>query len=182
MSAQISVDAARPSKESSKRYLKMYIGSEDGEPGITFYEVDKVGWIYRFVQVSPDGYKFCPEGITHRQAVNLEGMLMHPASEEISPDDFEAHWDESENSRPFRQTLPDPSRTWQGQSLVDVSIVVRWVPNRHGPLSSLSKGWTKVPGFAKLFVWGDLEMAWRAQDLIFLESEFDWMELRLQPR
>jgi len=159
--------------EGNMRYLRMYIGGENGEPGITLYEIDKRGWTHRQVQIHADGLRFSPEDIFMNQPTNADYMALHPACEEISHEDFERLWSEVDEGRPFRRAVPDTELAWQGTL---GSLVLRWLPDA---TRLPGNGWTLVPGFTRLYVCGDTSASWRAYRTVFLDQDIDWVELQL---
>ena len=48
--------------------------------------------------------------------------------------------------------------------------MLRWVPSGASP----GTGWTCVPGFVRLYVYGGGEQAWATQRQLFLEREGHW--------
>lgn len=152
------------------RYIRMYKGSEDGAPGVTLYEVDANGWVHRQLQVHSEGVRFSPEDILLRRPISVGYMVKHPDAEEISHEEFELHWAEFDHRRRFRERLPNPWRAWQGKM---GTRTLRWVPSGAHP----GEGWLRVPGFLRLYVYGDTDEAWRAQRELFLEREVEWTAL-----
>jgi hypothetical protein len=155
------------------RYIRMYKGSEDGAPGVTLYEVDASGWVHRQLQVHADGVRFSPEDILLRRPVSVTYMVKHPDAEEISLEEFELHWAEFDHRRRFRERLPNPWRAWQGRMLGDEGRSLRWEPSGAHP----GDGWTRVPGFVRLYVYGNSEAAWATQRELFLERDVEWAAL-----
>jgi hypothetical protein len=148
----------------------MYMGSEDGAPGLTLYEIDPQGWVHRQVQIHAHGSRFSPEDILMRRPVNTDYMALHPAAEEIGQDDFEMLWLEVQDSRSFRRRLPDPNTAWEGVLEVDgVYRELRWMPR-----GTPGKGWIVVPGFVNLFVRGTESESWATQSDLFLEKAIQW--------
>lgn len=162
------------------RYIRMYKGSEDGAPGVTLYEVDASGWVHRQLQVHADGVRFSPEDILLRRPVSVSYMVKHPDAEEISHEEFELHWAEFDHRRRFRERLPNPWQAWQGRMPIDASRPglaearsLRWEPTGVHP----GEGWTRVPGFVRLYVYGSSEEAWATQRELFLERDVEWTAL-----
>lgn len=157
----------------SMRYIRMYMGSEDGAPGLTLYEIDDDGWVHRQVQIHANGSRFSPEDILMRRPVNTDYMALHPAAEEIADEDFELLWAEVNESRGFCDRLPDPTQAWEGWlELSDGTRQVRWLPEGHaGP------GWRMVPGFRRLYIRGNELDGWAAQRDLFLERPIHWRTL-----
>ena len=158
------------------RYIRMYLGGEGGEPGLTLYEIDPEGRVHRQVQVHAQGSRFSPEDILMRRSVNVDYMAMHPAAEEIDASDFEHLWTEVDDCRNFKSRLPDPTRAWQGW--VDQGNGVRelcWKPEE-----APSDGWHRVPGFVHLYVRGDETTAWSTQADLFLERPIHWQSVEPQ--
>ena len=152
------------------RYIRMYKGSEDGAPGVTLYEVDAQGWVHRQLQVHSEGVRFSPEDILLRRPISVSYMVKHPDAEEISSEEFELHWAEFDHRRRFRESLPNPWQAWQGRM---GERTLRWVPSGAHP----GENWLRVPGFVRLFVYGDAEQAWAAQRELFLERTVEWTAL-----
>lgn len=161
------------------RYIRMYKGGEDGAPGVTLYEVDASGWVHRQLQVHADGVRFSPEDILLRRPVSVGYMIKHPDAEEISLEEFELHWAEFDHRRRFRERLPNSWRAWQGQMRADASgsaaeeRSLRWEPSGAHP----GDGWSRVPGFVRLYVYGNSEAAWATQRELFLERDIEWTAL-----
>ena len=152
------------------RYIRMYKGSEDGAPGITLYEVDAEGWVHRQLQVHAEGVRFSPEDILLRRPVSVAYMVLHPDAEEISAAEFELHWAEFDHRRRFRGRLPNPWESWRGRLLGEGTRELHWSPAGICP----DEGWLRVPGFLRLFVFGDEATAWATQRDLFLEREIEW--------
>lgn len=168
-------NAPEPTELISMRYLRMYVGGESGEPGITLYEIDRDGWVHRQVQIQADGSRFAPEDILMRQAVNTDYMALHPAAEEIERDDFELLWQEVDEARAFLRRVPDPEAPWEG--LVGHGtrqFRLRWCPDGEAPDDS----WRQVPGFLQLYVEGDASAGWALSAAIFLETPIAWWPLQ----
>jgi len=151
------------------RYIRMYKGSEDGAPGVTLYEIDREGWVHRQLQVHAEGVRFSPEDILLRRPVSVSYMAQHPDAEEISAEEFELHWAEFDHRRRFRERIPNPWRAWQGR-MCDSERLLRWVPSGASP----GAGWSRVPGFVRLYVYGSGDQAWATQRELFLEREVHW--------
>ncbi len=156
------------------RFIRMYKGSEDGAPGVTLYEVDAEGWVHRQLQVHAEGVRFSPEDILLRRPVSVGFMVSHPDAEEITAEEFELHWAEFDHRRRFRDRLPNPWKAWQGRMIVaEQSRELRWIPSGAHP----GEGWRRVPGFMRLYVYGDASDAWSTQREIFLERDIEWAAL-----
>jgi hypothetical protein len=97
-------------------------------------------------------------------------MVKHPDAEEISLEEFELHWAEFDHRRRFREQLPNPWRAWQGRML---GRSLRWEPSGAHP----GDGWIRVPGFVRLYVYGNSEEAWATQRELFLERDIEWTAL-----
>lgn len=153
------------------RYIRMYKGSEDGSPGVTLYEVDAAGWVHRQLQVHAEGVRFSPEDILLRRPVSVSYMANHPDAEEISAEEFELHWAEFDHRRRFRSSIPNPWRPWRGRmAIADELQELRWIPSGSHP----GQGWFRVPGFLRLYVHGDEQVAWSTQRELFLERDVEW--------
>jgi hypothetical protein len=153
------------------RYIRMYKGNEDGAPGVTLYEIDADGWVHRQLQVHADGVRFSPEDILLRRPVSVSYMAEHPDAEEIGAEEFELHWAEFDHRRRFRERVPNPWRAWQGRMPGTEQIrELRWIPSGAHP----GEGWLRVPGFLRLYVYGDANQAWATQRELFLERDIEW--------
>jgi len=153
------------------RYIRMYKGNEEGAPGVTLYEIDAAGWVHRQLQVHADGVRFSPEDILLRRPVSVGYMADHPDAEEIGAEEFELHWAEFDHRRRFRERVPNPWRAWQGRMRRGDQIrELRWIPSGAHP----GEGWLRVPGFVRLYVYGDAEQAWATQRELFLERDIEW--------
>lgn len=160
------------------RYIRMYKGSEDGAPGVTLYEVDANGWVHRQLQVHAEGVRFSPEDILLRRPVSLSYMVRHPDAEEITAEEFELHWAEFDHRRRFRSRLANPWRAWRGcMEVAGALLELRWVPSGAHP----GEGWTRVPGFVRLFVHADERGGWATQRELFLERGVTWSPLTEGP-
>ncbi len=156
------------------RYIRMYKGTEDGAPGVTLYEIDAAGWVHRQLQVHADGVRFSPEDILLRRPVNVGYMADHPDAEEIGGEEFELHWAEFDHRRRFRERVPNPWSAWRGRMPAGERVrELRWSPSGAHP----GEGWLRVPGFVRLYVYGDANEAWAAQRELFLEREIEWAPL-----
>lgn len=152
------------------RYIRMYVGSEKGEPGLSIYEVDKRGTVHRFAQISQSGARFIPEDILMLRGVNAEYMVnCHPFCDELAPDAFETMWSDIEQVRNFRKRIPDAERAWHGILDFDRRYSIRWHPD-----AVAKSGWRLIPGFRRLFIRGNIRDSWRVQRGIFLEAPIDW--------
>ncbi|MFO7563558.1 MAG: hypothetical protein R6X02_13005 [Enhygromyxa sp.] len=153
------------------RYIRMYKGNEDGAPGVTLYEIDAAGWVHRQLQVHADGVRFSPEDILLRRPVSVGYMAEHPDAEEIAAEEFELHWAEFDHRRRFRDRVPNPWQAWRGRmSCGDELRELQWSPSGAHP----GEGWLRVPGFVRLYVYGDAEVAWATQRELFLERDIEW--------
>jgi hypothetical protein len=153
------------------RYIRMYKGSEDGAPGVTLYEIDADGWVHRQLQVHADGVRFSPEDILLRRPVSVAYMAEHPDAEEIGAEEFELHWAEFDHRRRFRERVPNPWRPWRGRIHGAGQIrELQWIPSGAHP----GEGWLRVPGFVRLYVYGNADEAWATQRELFLEREIEW--------
>lgn len=175
------MEALRPleTMPTTMRYIRMYLGGETGEPGLTLYEIDEGGWVHRQVQIHADGSRFSPEDILMRRPVNPDYMASHPAAEEIRVDEFERLWNEIHGSRQFRDRVPDPDSAWEGW--IDGPMgtqQVRWEPAGDLPAHE----WHRVPGFTELYVRADQSPAhgWDTQRLVFLERPIHWSAIQTQ--
>jgi hypothetical protein len=153
------------------RYIRMYKGNEDGAPGVTLYEIDAAGWVHRQLQVHADGVRFSPEDILLRRPVSVGYMAEHPDAEEIGAEEFELHWAEFDHRRRFRERVPNPWSAWQGRMRCNERVrELRWIPSGAHP----GEGWLRVPGFLRLYVYGDVDVAWATQRELFLERDIEW--------
>lgn len=158
--------------EPQMRYLRVSLGGETGEPGMTLYEVDSVGWVHRQVQVHHGGCRFAPEDILMCRPLDAEAMLNHPATDEIEVVDFELLWGELEDERNFARRVPDRDLAWEGiVEHAGETFVLRWMPD---PDFEPGRDWTVVPGFVSLFVHGDEVAARAACAAVFLEHPVGW--------
>lgn len=166
----------KDARELGMRYIRMYMGSEDGAPGLTLYEIDNQGWVHRQVQIHANGSRFSPEDILMRRPVNTDYMALHPAAEEIQHEDFELLWNEVHDNRGFRERVPDPECGWEGWMDAATCLrELRWDPDQC--LDEEDASWCRVPGFMQLFVRGDLKSAWATQRDLFLERPIHWRSL-----
>lgn len=151
------------------RYLRVCLGNETGDPGMTLYEVDPSGWVHRQVQMSASGTRFAPEDILMCSPVNIEAMVDHPATEEITHEEFDLLWTELSASRQFLASIPDPTQFWIGAAEVHGRrIGLSWQPDGQG-----SVGWIRVPGFTRLFT--DDPGSIRASCVVvFTSQRIDW--------
>ncbi|MEE9382378.1 MAG: hypothetical protein V3V08_03075 [Nannocystaceae bacterium] len=156
------------------RYIRMYMGGEDGEPGLTLYEIDSAGWVHRQVQIHAEGSRFSPEDILMRRAVSTDYMATHPTAEEIDAEIFEDLWGEVSDCRGFRDRLPNPELPWEGWlEQLDGAREVRWSPD-----AQPGSEWSRVPGFVKLYVRGDTHASWATQRAVFLDRPIHWRAMR----
>ncbi|MEM6989759.1 MAG: hypothetical protein AAF721_04665 [Myxococcota bacterium] len=155
-------------------YIRICFGGESGEPGMTLYEIDPQGWVHRQVQLHAEGSRFSPEDILMCQPVVPESMAHHPAADEICADEFEVMWREVEGERPFRSRIPDPNEPWAGRiETAQRSFDIAWAPD-----ADPGSGWSRVPGFTRLFVLCEPELARRACAAIFNEAPVEWYAVR----
>ena len=162
----------QPMSPETMRYIRMYLGGESGEPGLTLYEIDDEGWVHRQFQLHADGSRFSPEDILMRRPVNPTYMAAHPAAEEIGRDEFEQMWDEVAATRAFADRLPDPDVPWEGWLQGPEALLrLLWAPKE-----GRDAGFARVPGFAELFVEGDARTAWLVQRLVFLDRPIHWTQ------
>ncbi len=159
------------------RYIRMYMGSEDGAPGLTLYEIDRGGWVHRQVQIHAEGSRFSPEDILMRRPVNTDYMATHAASEEIDEREFEMLWAEVDEGRSFCDRLPDPTQPWEGWlEHRDGARELQWLPAVH---AAPGPGWLRVPGFRRLHIrTQDARISWAAQRDVFLERPIHWRSLQ----
>ena len=168
--------SVQPLSSTDLRYIRICLGGESGEPGMTLYEVDDAGWVYRQVQLHAEGTRFSPDDILMCQPVIADAMLNHPASDEISADEFERMWVELRDERSFCARVPDPTVPWAGR--VDFggrTHEIAWVPE-----GDVGQGWSKVPGFSRLFARGDAGHARAACAAVFVERTIEWYVVREQ--
>lgn len=155
------------------RYIRMYMGGEDGEPGLTLYEIDAKGWVHRQVQIHAEGSRFSPEDILMRRAVSTDYMAAHPTAEEIDEDVFEDLWAEVSDCRSFHRRIPNPDLAWSGWlDQLDRTLELQWLPDEDP-----TDGWSLVPGFRNLYVRGNERDSWTAQRAVFLECPIHWRSL-----
>ncbi len=155
------------------RYLRVCLGSEAGDPGMTLYEVDPEGWVYRQVQLFAEGTRFAPEDILMCSPVNLEAMARHPAAEEIELDEFELLWSELSREREFLERLPNPGSPWEGRLHHGPrEFHLQWLPAGVAP-----RGWARVPGFSRLFVCGGNLDARSACAGLFVDHPIEWSSI-----
>lgn len=156
------------------RYIRICMGGESGEPGMTLYEVDEDGWVHRQVQVHAEGTRFSPEDILMCHPVVTESMAKHPAADEIMADEFELLWTEVVDERAFLAHVPDASMPWAGRaSFGDSSFELAW-----SPFENLGAGWTQVPGFVRLWARGDAKTARAACACVFAQRDLEWYAVR----
>lgn len=162
-------------KASAMQYLRVCLGNESGDPGMTLYEVDDSGWVHRQVQLCAAGTRFAPEDILMCSPVNTEAMIEHPATEAIGEEEFELLWTELAGSRDFLARVPDPCSPWRGWLTVrGQSSAVYWLPQ-----GGIMPGWTRVPGFTRLFVEGDALDARSVCAALFVEQPVQWQPAML---
>ena len=155
------------------RYLRVCLGSEDADPGMTLYEVDELGWVHRQVQLTAQGARFAPEDILMCQPVMVEAMCAHPATDEIDEEDFELLWAELAQGRTFLERVPDPYSCWEGWvEHRGEHLNLMWLPHATAP-----EGWVEVTGFSCLFVRGSESAARAAAIALFVESPLTWSTL-----
>lgn len=153
------------------RFIRMYLGGESGEPGLTLYEIDDAGWVHRQVQIHAGGSRFAPEEILMQRPVNPDYMASHPSAEEIDEGEFERLWSEIEACRSFRDRLPDPEQSWEGWvDHPEGALRILWGP----PGTPCPPSWSKVPGFDSLFCDAGLEDTRHIQRWLFLERPIYW--------
>jgi len=153
------------------RFIRMYLGGEAGEPGLTLYEIDALGWVHRQVQIHAGGSRFAPEEILMQQPVNPNYMASHPAADEIEVGEFEQLWAEIEDCRSFRDRLPDPDLSWEGWiGHPDGALRLLWQPSG----APFGADWHRVPGFNSLYCHGDLASIRVIQRCLFLERPIHW--------
>jgi hypothetical protein len=98
-------------------------------------------------------------------------MAEHPDAEEIGAEEFELHWAEFDHRRRFRERVPNPWCAWQGRLRAGGRVrELKWSPSGAHP----GEGWLRVPGFLRLYVYGDSDEAWATQRELFLERELEW--------
>lgn len=157
--------------ELKMRYLRVCLGNESGDPGMTLYEVDNSGWVHRQVQLSAEGTRFAPEDILMCSPVNTSAMVDHPATEEIGVEEFELLWHELSESRSFLSRIPDPTLPWSGYlEHGRRRYAVRWLPAQRAP-----QGWSRIPGFGCLFVEGGPTEARSACAAVFVDRPLSWV-------
>jgi hypothetical protein len=152
------------------RYLRVCLGNEAGDPGMTIYEIDTGGWVHRQVQLCPGGSRFAPEDILMCSPIHPDAMIRHPAAEEIDSDEFDLLWGELEGERSFHERLPDPCEPWYGMAEHGLrTFELQWLPT-----GGAIAGWTAVPGFTRLFVRGDARIARAACAAVFVDPPIHW--------
>jgi hypothetical protein len=152
------------------RYLRVCLGNEAGDPGMTIYEIDASGWVHRQVQLCPAGSRFAPEDILMCSPIHPDAMIRHPAAEEIDETEFDLLWSELEGERSFHNRLPDPCDVWHGFVEHGLNTFeLQWIPDCDAPA-----GWIEVPGFTRLFVRGDARTARSACAAIFVDPPIHW--------
>jgi hypothetical protein len=151
------------------RYLRVYLGAT-AEPGITLYEVDRRGLVYRHVEIMAEGARFAPEEVLLLQVIDVHGMIRHPAAEEIDREAFEGLWREVAASRPLCATVPDADLPWLGCTHVGGrDVTLRWLPD-----AAPERGWTAVPGAPELQAFGDALAARAVARAVFLGTPISW--------
>lgn len=156
------------------RYIQMNIGNEDGDPGLTLYEIDDLGWVHRQIQIGAESTRFSPEDILMRKSVNANYLASHSSSEEIDKSEFEMLWQEVRDSRSFCDRVPDIHDVWFGE--VDGGSGPRflaWIPDDS---SVPSRSWERVPGFDRLYAYvpDGSPSVWRTQGDVLLERGIRW--------
>lgn len=168
--------SVQPLSRTAHRYIRICLGGESGEPGMTLYEVDDEGWVYRQVQLHAAGTRFSPDDILMCQPVIPDAMLNHPASDEISAEEFERMWVEVRDERSFCERVPDQTVPWAGRvEFGGRTHELAWVPE-----GDVGEGWSKVPGFSRLFARGDARTARAACAAVFVERAIEWYVVREQ--
>jgi hypothetical protein len=158
-------------------YVRMYLGGDDGAPGLTLYEIDGDGWVHRQAQIHPSGTRFFPEDILMCSPVNWQHMLQHPAAEPLGRTEFNSLWAEVDPNRGFRRALPDPGLEWQGwQEHRGGARELWWRPDSNA-VDDLAVPWRRVPGFSDLWVRGDADEGWAAARDLFLERPIHWQSV-----
>lgn len=153
-----------------RRYLRIYLGGEHGEPGISLYEIDAAGWVHRQVQIQPDATRFAPEDVLICRPVRMSAIVRHPFAEEIDAEAFEHLWSEVAPTRTFLATIPDPARAWMGRvEAQGSSYTLHWLPDANAPW-----GYARVPGFDALFVLGSDKTARQVAAAVFLGAAVAW--------
>ena len=166
--------SVQPITSTEHRYIRVCLGGESGEPGMTLYEVDDEGWVYRQVQLHAAGTRFSPEDILMCQPVITDAMLNHPASDEVSAEEFERMWVELADGRPFSCRIPDVNTPWAGRVEFGGRVhELAWVPS-----GDIGGDWSKVPGFSRLFARGDARNARAACAAVFVDREIEWYVVR----
>ncbi len=152
-------------------YIRVSLGSESGEPGMTLYEVDDGGWVHRQVQLHSGGTRFAPEDILMCRPVNLDAMSQHPAVEHIDEDEFELLWGELEIAREFFRRVPDPDVSWDGAlEYGGRRFNLKWLAHNELP----PQGYALVPGYMRLFAFGDTRHARSACAAVFVGRTIEW--------
>ncbi len=156
-------------------YVRMFTNIEDGEPSVSLYEMDDDGHVYRQAQVHANGSRFAPEDMLLSHALNVGHIMTHPASEEISEEDFDLIWIELDAERPFRRRIPDPEQNWSGiLEHRERNYELVWLA-----MGRLDEEWTLVPGFMCLYVRGPMTHAWSMHKAVFLELPIQWQAFSL---
>lgn len=162
-----------PTSSREYQYLRVCFGSEESEPWMTLYEIDRSGWVRRHVQVHADGCRFAPEDILMCSPVNTSSMLSHPSAESIDAEMFELLWSELSPDRDFLFRVPNPDQLWEGYTkLGDEQLRFLWNTD-----AITIGGWTPVPGFESLFVQGGAAEARRACAAVFMDRPIRWTNL-----
>ena len=175
MSPSVATNISELRTEPRMRFLRVCLGSEAGEPGMTVYEVDHKGWVHRQIQLSAEGTRFAPEDILMCSPVNTDAMLGHPAAEEMDETEFELLWAELSVERTFCDRIPDPDIAWHGHADVyGRGYELQWLPYGAGPA-----GWERVPGFTRLYAKGDRANARTTCAALFVAPSITWTALAI---
>ena len=160
-----------PYRPDDMRYIRAYLGGDDDSPALILYEIDPAGIAHRHVEVTLDGARFLPEDVLLLGPLDVDALVGFTAAEEVDREAFEALWGEVETSRRFRTWLPDPAESYSGHLVHEGRRhELRWEPH-HVPAQD---GWSKVPGFAQLYVVGDDDEARAIQHALFFGAICEW--------